>query len=286
MYLPRDLISHLYVSLLRNYQPLSAPVLILPALEPDALCACRILSALLKRDFIPHKTQPISGYADLARAGEELVGPMRTQSGGSGGVVICIGVGGLVDLGELLGLDTDGDDEHESHGVEVWVVDARRPWNLSNVFGGTTTRPPLAGTDGNRRLHDHGVEQGRIRKNYKPGRGGIVVFDDGDIEEELIAERNAYCALAEMPEVDGDEADDDEADSEVDSEVDEEEETGHSKKRKSWSDRDQDTEDSDDDVERPRQRRRSNSVRHLMGNRETIRLMRDEGFFDSFTAKV
>jgi len=264
MYLPRDLISHLYLQLLRNHQPLSAPVLILPALEPDALCACRILSALLKRDFIPHKTQPISGYADLARAGEELVLPMRTTSGGSGGVVICIGVGGLVDLGELLGLETDAESEEEPHGIEVWVIDARRPWNLSNVFGGQTTRSPLRETDGNQRRTDSGIEQGRIRKHYKPGKGGIIVFDDGDIEEELTAEKDAYCALAVMPEAGGDDADDDGDDSEEDKEKDNEHVPGESKKRKSWSDRDEDGGDEDEEEGRRRQRRRSNSVRSAL----------------------
>ncbi|KAL9078152.1 MAG: hypothetical protein Q9157_002910, partial [Trypethelium eluteriae] len=61
MYLPRDLISHLYTSLLRTHHALTAPVLILVALDPDALCAARILTALLKRDYIAHKLQPIAG---------------------------------------------------------------------------------------------------------------------------------------------------------------------------------------------------------------------------------
>ncbi len=136
MYLPRALISHLYLHLSRTHHPLSPPVLVLVALEPDALCACRILTTLLKRDYIPHKIQPVSGYGDLARAGEEMVRPMRTDEGGSGGVVVCLGVGGLVDLGAILGLDASQEgDQDRMGGVEVWVIDARRPWNLGNVFG-------------------------------------------------------------------------------------------------------------------------------------------------------
>jgi len=46
------------------------------------------------------------------------------------------------------------------------------------------------------------VDGGKIARDYKPGKGGIVVFDDGDIEEELDAERDAYLALVDMPEVD------------------------------------------------------------------------------------
>src|SRR2546421_13086237 len=107
MYLPRGLISHLYNHLIRNHHPLSAPVLILASLEPDALCACRILSALLKRDYIPHKIQPVSGYADLSKAGAELIKPMRTTEGGPGGEVVCLGVGGLVGRGDILCLEVN-----------------------------------------------------------------------------------------------------------------------------------------------------------------------------------
>lgn len=260
MYLPRNLISHLYLQLLRTYHALSSPVLILAALEPDALCACRILTALLKRDYISHKIHPISGYGDLARAGEELVRPMRTTEDGNGGVVVCLGVGGLVDLPDILGLNSE--DEDQMGGVEVWVIDARRPWNLENVFGGLATRSALESTDGNARIRSIGVDNGQILKSYKPGRGGIVVFDDGDIEEELNTERDAFLALEQMPEVD----DDGEESGHSDEDNDDENALGNNgtpgpKKRKSWSDRE--NEEETDEDERPRQRRRSNSVRPI-----------------------
>jgi cell division control protein 45 len=253
MYLPRTLLSTLYVHLQKTHHPLSPPVLILTALEPDALCGTRILTHLLKRDYIPHKIQPIAGYGDLERVGKENVTPMMTSHGGTGGVVVCLGVGGLVDLGGLLGLDGENG-EGDYGGVEIWVVDARRPWNLGNVFGGT----PILEIDGESRPVP-GVEAGKIGREYKPGKGGVVVFDDGDIEEEMGAERDAYLALVEMPEVEDDgESDDDE------SEEDEDEEslptlqnTRSERKRKSWSDRD-DEETSDEEDDRPRQRRRSN----------------------------
>ncbi len=248
MYLPRSLISHLYTHLVRSHHPLSPPVLILASLEPDAICACRILTALFKRDYIPHKIQPVSGYADLSKAGEGLVRPMKTTEGGSGGVVVCLGVGGLVDLGSLLGLE-DEDDTQSMGGVEVWVLDARRPWNLSNLFGGQAEVLPLQETTNSAPRRVPGVDRGCIQQGYKPGLGGIIVFDDGDVADDLEAEREAYCALAEMPEVedDGNEGD-----------PDAEEDLPATKKRKSWSDRENEAPDSEDD-ERPRQRRRSNS---------------------------
>ncbi|KAJ5491373.1 hypothetical protein N7539_002940 [Penicillium diatomitis] len=253
----RLLISHLYLQLLRSHHPLSPPVLILVALEPDALCACRILTALLKRDYIPHKIQPVAGYGDLARAGEELVQPMQTTNGGSGGVVICLGVGGLVDLGEILNLNSAEEEVEDLGGIEIWVFDARRPWNLANVFGGQAgIGQAMAEIDVNARRRGRGVDKGRITPAYTSKYGGIVVFDDGDIEEELGSEREAYYALLEMPEVD----DDDNASAGGLSEDDDDIGPG-SKKRKSWSER-EDGEESDEEDEPPRQRKRSNSRRH------------------------
>ncbi|EAT86146.2 hypothetical protein SNOG_06315 [Parastagonospora nodorum SN15] len=251
MYLPRNLIAHLYNNLVKRTHAAAPPVLLLVALEPDALCACRILTALLKRDYIPHKIQPIAGYGDLSRAADALVRPMRTTEGGSGGVVVCLGVGGMVDLEETLGLDVDENGQGGTGDVEVWVLDARRPWNLANVFGTPVGEDPTTGELVRRQA---GVEKGKILQSYQTSRGGIIVFDDGDIEEELQSERTAYCALEEMPEI-GEEDDLDE-DSDQD---DEPSSAQHSKKRKSWSEEDDSADDMSDD-ERPQQRRRSNSL--------------------------
>ncbi|KAH9208827.1 CDC45 family [Leptodontidium sp. 2 PMI_412] len=258
MYLPRSLLSTLYLHLQKTHHPLSPPVLILVALEPDALCGCRILTQLLKRDYIPHKIQPIAGYGDLEKAGKNVIQPMMESNGGSGGVVVCLGVGGLVDLGGLLGID--GEEGGSSYGgVEVWVIDARRPWNLGNVFGGHP--PPAQIEEGGELVNQPqlGIDGGKILRNYKPSKGGIVVFDDGDIEEDLTAERDAYLALVEMPEVEEDEDDLEGSDTEAEDEEDDSPaDSRPGQKRKSWTDRDEENESSDDD-DRPRQRRRSNS---------------------------
>ncbi|KAH8161156.1 hypothetical protein CIB48_g7080 [Xylaria polymorpha] len=255
MYLPRDLISKLYVHLQSTRHPLSPPVLILVALEPDALCACRILTRLLKHDYIPHKIHPVAGYGDLERAGQDLVAPMMETRGGSGGVVICLGVGGMVDMGTILGLEVDGV-ESSFNGVEVWVIDSHRPWNLGNVFGGFPLEPVSDTAASYQSRAPGGIISGRIERSYKPGKGGIIVFDDGDIHEELDAERDAYLSLVDMPDVedDGEAYDDGDSESEQEPEV---AEARSGQKRKSWSDRDE--ESSDDDDSRPRQRRRSNS---------------------------
>ena len=260
MYLPRSLISHLYQNLTRTHHSLSPPVLILVALEPDALCACRILTALLKRDYIAHKIQPISGYGDLSLAGQNLVQPMKVENGGSGGLVICLGVGGLVDLQITLGLQGPEDSDDSNGCVEVWLIDARRPWNLGNVFGGNSNDAVLledAGRD--RRIMEAGVTNGRIEPSYKPGQGGIIVYDDGDIEQDLAKEREAYCQLLQMPEIEDDGADSDSSGSEND-DVGVELEGRPSKKRKSMSDQEGINDASEGGNERPQRRRRSNSV--------------------------
>jgi cell division control protein 45 len=260
MYLPRQLISKLYVHLQQTRHPLSPPVLILVALEPDALCACRILTRLLKHDYIPHKIQPVAGYADLEKAGRELVVPMMESQGGSGGVVVCLGVGGMVDLGPLLGLEPEGDDQPYS-GVEVWVMDAHRPWNLGNVFGGFPLDPETEVSSSYQSRCPTGVNGGMIESAFKPGKGGIIVFDDGDIVDDMQTERNAYLELMEMPDIDDDGEDLGDTDDEDDDENPHDaiqERVRAGQKRKSWSDAE---DESDDD--RPHQRRRSNSVCRL-----------------------
>lgn len=261
MYLPRSLISKLYLHLQSTCHPLSPPVLILVALEPDALCGCRILTRLLKNDYIPHKIQPVAGYGDLERIGREHVSPLMSQNGGAGGVVVCLGVGGMVDLGAVLGLEPEGE-ETTFGGVEVWVLDSRRPWNLGNVFGGFPLEPDTEGGSSFQTRTPIGVTGGRIDRAYKPGKGGLVVFDDGDIEDELGPQRNAYMALMEMPDVEdnGEDLGDSDSESEDEGEDDSFQSAPRAgQKRKSWSDPDED-DDSDEEEDRPRQRRRSNSV--------------------------
>lgn len=254
MYIPRSLSAQLYQSLLSSCTPASPPILLLPAAsDPDALCATRILTALLKRDFIPHKIHPVGGYADLERAGQSLIQPMKYSEGGNGGIVVCLGVGGLIDLANVLGFESDETEEEagdEFGGVEIWVFDKRRPWNLGNVFGGMPT--PTEG----RPLG--GVQQGRIGKAYRSGKGGIVVFDDGDIEDDLDKQKDAFFALAEMPEVEDDDSVSDE------SEDDDTNDTSNSRKRKSIAGGvDEDSDNASDEETRPHQRRRSNSVSGL-----------------------
>lgn len=262
MYLPRNLISHLYLQLVRTQHALSPPVLILSTLEPDALCACRILSALLKRDYIPHKIKPISGYGDLMTAGSDMVQPMRISDGGTGGVVVCLGVGGLVDLGQMLGFDHDENGNVDTDGVEMWILDARRPYNLANVFG--SVMQPGDGGEASRKALS-GVHEGQVTRIFKTGSGGIVVWDDGDIQEELQPQRAAHFALERMRnDVEQMETvDEDGAGSDSDSDRGSQTSSSHAstgQKRKSWELDPEASDSSEKENTRPNQRRRGNSV--------------------------
>lgn len=160
-------------------------------------------------------------------------------------------------MSTLLGLDNISNGGDPSGGVQVWLIDARRPWNLGNVFAG---RPEdaMQEIDGNFRSKEPDIIGGRIQPSFKQGQGGIVVYDDGDVEQELAAEQEAYIALSNMPDVedDGELLDDSDGASEIAESING---AKHSKKRKSWSDPDDDDDESEDENRRPRQRRRSNS---------------------------
>lgn len=163
----------------------------------------------------------------------------------------------MVDISTVLGLDNISGGGDPSGGVQVWLIDARRPWNLGNVFAGKP-EDALQEVDGNARSRLPGVVDGQIQSSFKPGQGGIVVYDDGDIEEELATEREAYLALSDMPDIEdeGEALDDSDGESEIAESVNG---AAHSRKRKSWSDQEDDDEASEEENRRPRQRRKSNS---------------------------
>lgn len=185
MFIPRSLLASAYAHLKSHAHSTNPSILILCALDIDSLCATRILTHLLKRDYIPHKIHPVSGYQELERLNDALVRDNEDLR-----FVICLGLGGLVDIATFLELGA---------AVECWVVDGRRPWNLYNVFVG----------DGKVNGGRHGV--GVL--------GGVKCWDDGDIEEDLRVEGVAFKTLVEMPEGDSDsesEGEEDEGEEEED----------------------------------------------------------------------
>lgn len=48
-------------------------VLLFVAPNCDAMCACRILSYMLRADAVSYKIKPVAGYGDIAAANEDLI---------------------------------------------------------------------------------------------------------------------------------------------------------------------------------------------------------------------
>ncbi|KAF8456658.1 CDC45 family [Terfezia claveryi] len=258
MYISRDLFSSAYLHLKHHAHSTTPSILILVALDTDSLCATRILTQLLKRDFLPHKIHPVAGYKDLSNVNNTLIKGNEDLR-----FVICLGLGGMVDMEDFLDLRQD-----DGSCVECWVVDSRRPWNLHNVFGGRSGLNErdedwngvwVVGEGGGQGIAGAKVSGGRWNVGNKVG--GVKCFDDGDVEEEMEKEGKAFRELVGMPEVDSDEDDsDDDEDEDLSLERSEEGEghmknVGNGKKRKSDDGIDGDTDVDSDEEDRSRRRK-------------------------------
>lgn len=137
---------------LRQANSSAATVLVLCAPDVDALCACRILVALLNADCIGYRVVPVSGWSDLSRINQEMVEDNTDLRS-----IVLLNLGSLVDLSEFFTLPPET--------CQLHVIDSHRPWNLNNVFA------------------------------TGPEADQIVVWDDGDVAEDLGDERIAYEAL-------------------------------------------------------------------------------------------
>lgn len=51
----------------------ASTVMIFVAPNCDAMCACRILSYMLRADAVSYKIKPVAGYGDIAAANDELI---------------------------------------------------------------------------------------------------------------------------------------------------------------------------------------------------------------------
>lgn len=268
MYISRDLFSSAYLHLKHHAHSTTPSILILVALDTDSLCATRILTQLLKRDFLPHKIHPVAGYRDLSNVNATLIKGNEDLR-----FVICLGLGGMVDLEDFLDLRKD-----DGTFVECWVVDSRRPWNLHNVFGGKTGIEGLDEGNGvlvTGRRGGQGIAGAKVsggRWNVGNRVGGVKCFDDGDVEEEMEREGQAFRELVGMPEMDSDDDSSDDEDEEEEENLalsrdglDEDEEgglkkviDGNGRKRKSDDGLDGDTDVDSGDEDRSRRRKTVN----------------------------
>lgn len=208
MYYSINQLSESYHKILRKSFSHSSCQLVIfvSCLNIDALCATKILSILFKKQLVQSQIVPVFGYAELKRHYSQLDENINS--------VILVGCGGIIDLESFLEIDPDelvvGTDDNDKilYSRDIYVLDARRPWSLDNLFGSEI----------------------------------IQCFDDGTVDESLEEQKKAYHELLKLEsknledgnscsQKEEEEEDDDSTDNDLTSIDDEEEELPGSKRR-------------------------------------------------------
>ncbi|CAN0419053.1 unnamed protein product, partial [Laminaria digitata] len=101
----------------------ASTVMIFVAPNCDAMCACRILSYMLRADAVSYKIKPVAGYGDIAAANEELI---KVRSLDDIRSLVMINCGAICDVVDLL--------SHLSPEAYTYIIDSNRPVHLANVY--------------------------------------------------------------------------------------------------------------------------------------------------------
>ncbi|ETK84753.1 hypothetical protein L915_10320 [Phytophthora nicotianae] len=202
----------------------SCSVLILVALDVDALCAAEILTRLLRADMLSYSLLAVRGYEDVLQARETRIrgadGTLR--GGGELRSVIMLNCGAIVDVAKLLALPTH---------VKCYVLDSHRPIHLANIYD----------------EHQQIVvfDDGALALDEYPAFGPDLEVEDFEEEEE---------------ESEGEEQEDDnddESEGEAEVEFGTEDTTQDTEKEENDSDkRKRDEQDDDEDMEQSNKRRK------------------------------
>ncbi|KAJ0395018.1 hypothetical protein ATCC90586_002784 [Pythium insidiosum] len=101
-------------------------ILVLVALDVDALCACEILTGLFKADFLSYTLLPVRGYEDILRIRDtrlrDAEGNVKASDLRS---VVMINCGAIVNVTQLLLLPRE---------VKCYIFDSHRPIHLANIY--------------------------------------------------------------------------------------------------------------------------------------------------------
>ena len=199
----------------------------------DGLLASRILTSMFNQDDIPYRLVPVGGYSELDSRKEEALNSEELHT------LI------LLSLGSLLPLMTYFELPPHCH---LHVIDAHRPWNLSNLFG-----------------LDFAVDE----EGEAVGEGRIWIWGDG--EENVLGQvKKSWEALEYAPsDSESDDESDDEVDEDDEEEDDEEEEEG------------QDEEGDDEESVEQRRKRRKGSAEGVKKKRK-----KDEGGDEAVSSRA
>ncbi|CCG82823.1 Cell division control protein 45 homolog [Taphrina deformans PYCC 5710] len=120
MIIRRSQFASAYTKIRQSSLSGTCAVLILVALDVDALCACKMLATLLKSDFVPYQIRPIAGWSDLEKANATLVqGNEELQ------FVIMLNFGAHFDPLQYLEVDES---------VKIYIIDSHKPVLLENCY--------------------------------------------------------------------------------------------------------------------------------------------------------
>ncbi|BEI83339.1 hypothetical protein CcaverHIS002_0312070 [Cutaneotrichosporon cavernicola] len=158
----------------------SGGIVIICGVDLDGLLAARILTSLFKQDNVPYQLVPVGGYTDLDIKSREALKSEDLHT------LILLSLGSILPLANFFDLP---------RGVHLHVLDARRPWNLSNLFG---------------------IALDEDNDGEESSEGKIWTWGDGN-EIKLDSVKKSWETLEYEPDSDSD------SDSEVDDEDDEDE---------------------------------------------------------------
>ncbi|WVO13765.1 hypothetical protein L204_101387 [Cryptococcus depauperatus] len=166
----------------------SGGVVIMAGTDVDGVLGARMLCSLLNDDDVPYRLVPVSGVGELEIKCKESLVSEELHT------LMLISLGSLLTLTEFFNLPTS---------VHLHVIDAHRPWNLSNLFD----------ID----FNNDGTE----------AHGKIWVWGDGEEFSDTMEQlRKSYEALQFGPESDSDDSSNDESEEEAEEEEIQEEEEG------------------------------------------------------------
>ncbi|KAJ3237271.1 hypothetical protein HDU81_009777 [Chytriomyces hyalinus] len=166
--------------------PNANTVFIIASPDPDSLCACKMLSSLLKSDCIMHQIIPVSGYDHLAKTNR-----MKIENNEDLRSIIMLNCGGVIDIASTISIPDR---------ATVYLIDSHRPLHLGSIYLYEQVNV----------LDDGEIEE---MKDVEEAFQAIEMADNanGDSEEESDdSDEEGDGALEQQPglELDGDDEDD------------------------------------------------------------------------------
>ncbi|GLE06921.1 hypothetical protein PINS_up016663 [Pythium insidiosum] len=149
-------------------------ILVLVALDVDALCACEILTGLFKADFLSYTLLPVRGYEDILRIRDTRLrdadGNVKASDLRS---IVMINCGAIVNITQLLMLPRD---------IKCYIFDSHRPIHLANIYD--ANQQIVVFDDGAQSIEDFPADGSDIDNDDLEASDEEDEDEDGEDEEE------------------------------------------------------------------------------------------------------